>query len=199
MHAYEYEAEKQGYRCIAGVDEAGRGPLAGPVVAAAVVLPHPHALLGLDDSKKLTPRQRERLFVEIRRQCTSFGIGIVDHQTVDAINILQASLLAMKQAVEQMAVRVELLLIDGNRGIDSKVDQKTIVGGDATCGSIAAASILAKVTRDRIMERYHIQYPQYEFGRHKGYGTALHRARIRQHGPCAIHRKTFKGVKEFLS
>ena len=198
MHAYEYEAEKQGYLCIAGVDEAGRGPLAGPVVAAAVVLPHPDALVGLNDSKKLSARQRERLFVEIRKQCTSYGIGIVDHETVDDINILQASLLAMKQAVEQMDVRAELLLIDGNRGIDSKIDQKTIIGGDAICGSIAAASILAKVTRDAIMQDYHVEYPQYEFGRHKGYGTALHRERIRQHGPCPIHRKTFKGVKEFL-
>ena len=198
MRAYEFEAEKQGYHCIAGVDEAGRGPLAGPVVAAAVVLSHPHALPGLNDSKKLSPRQRERLFVEIRKQCTSYGIGVVDHETVDDINILQASLLAMKQAVEQMAVRADILLIDGNRSIDSRIDQKPIIGGDATCGSIAAASILAKVTRDEIMQRYHIQYPQYEFGRHKGYGTVLHRERIRQHGPCPIHRKTFKGVKEYL-
>ena len=138
MRAYEAEAEKQGYHCVAGVDEAGRGPLAGPVVAAAVVLPHGHGIADLDDSKKLTPLKRERLFAEIRQQCTGYGIGIVDHETVDAINILQASLLAMKQAVEQMALRADILLIDGNRGIDSTIDQQPIIGGDATCGSIAA-------------------------------------------------------------
>lgn len=199
MRDHEREAEQSGYRCVAGVDEAGRGPLAGPVVAAAVVLPSELSMPGLRDSKKLSPALRERWFVEIQEKCLGMGIGIVDENTIDTINILQAALLAMKCAVEQLSAPVDFLLIDGNRGIESAIGQKTIIGGDDASLSIAAASVLAKVTRDRLMVGYHAQYPQYEFSRHKGYGTQLHRDRIKQYGPCAIHRKTFKGVAEYLS
>ena len=199
MRDHEREAEQSGYRCVAGVDEAGRGPLAGPVVAAAVVLPSELSLPGLRDSKKLSPVLRERWFVEIQKNCLGMGIGIVDENTIDAINILQAALLAMKRAVDQLSVSADFLLIDGNRGIESAIGQKTIIGGDDASLSIAAASVLAKVTRDRLMVEYHAKYPQYEFSRHKGYGTQLHRDRIKQYGPCAIHRKTFKGVAEYLN
>ncbi len=199
MRDHEREAEQSGYRCVAGVDEAGRGPLAGPVVAAAVVLPSELSMPGLRDSKKLSPALRERWFVEIQKNCLGMGIGIVDENTIDAINILQAALLAMKCAVDQLSVSADFLLIDGNRGIESAIGQKTIIGGDDASLSIAAASVVAKVTRDRLMVVYHAQYPQYEFSRHKGYGTRLHRDRIKQYGPCAIHRKTFKGVAEYLN
>ncbi len=198
MRDHERAAEQSGYRCVAGVDEAGRGPLAGPVVAAAVVLPGEVSLPGLRDSKKMSPTLRVKLFDQIIGECLGFGIGRVDENTIDKINILQAALLAMKRAVEQLTVPPDLLLIDGNRGIDCEMRQKTIVGGDDASLCIAAASVLAKVTRDRLMEDYHEQYPQYEFSRHKGYGTRLHRERIRQYGPCPIHRKTFKGVAEFV-
>ncbi len=198
MRDHERAAEQSGYRCVAGVDEAGRGPLAGPVVAAAVVLPGEVSLPGLRDSKKLSPTLRVKLFDQIIGKCLGFGIGRVDENTIDEINILQAALLAMKRAVEQLTVSPDLLLIDGNRDIDCEMRQKTIIGGDDASLSIAAASVLAKVTRDRLMEEYHEQYPQYEFSRHKGYGTRLHRERIQQYGPCPIHRKTFKGVAEFV-
>jgi len=199
MRDHEREAEHSGYRSVAGVDEAGRGPLAGPVVAAAVVLPSEISLPGLRDSKKMSPALREILYDQIIEKCTGFGIGLVDEKTIDEINILQAALLAMKKAVEQLPVPADMLLIDGNRGIECDTHQKTIIGGDDTSLSIAAASVLAKVTRDRLMELYHEQYPQYEFSRHKGYGTRLHRERIQQYGPCPIHRKTFKGVSEYLN
>jgi len=197
MRDHEMEAEHSGYRAVAGVDEAGRGPLAGPVVAAAVVLPRDISLPGLRDSKKMSPTLRARLFNQIIAQCTGFGIARVDETTIDEINILQAALLAMKHAVEQLPLKPDLLLIDGNRGIECETHQKTIIGGDDTRLSIAAASVLAKVTRDRLMEEYHEQYPRYEFSRHKGYGTRLHKERIREYGPCPIHRKTFKGVAEY--
>ena len=195
---YENKARKEGYQCVAGVDEAGRGPLAGPVVAAAVVLPFDANLHGLDDSKKLSPAKREELFPKIKAQALAYGVAVVSPEMIDEINILQAALLAMKLAVEQLEQVPNLLLIDGNQKIDLTLDQWTIVKGDAKSFSISAASILAKVTRDRIMEDYHHQYPQYEFARHKGYGTALHRGLIVEHGPCPIHRRTFKGVTEYL-
>lgn len=198
MQDHERQAEQAGYRTVAGVDEAGRGPLAGPVVAAAVIFPFGLSLPGLRDSKKLSPALRDQWFETIQQKSLGWGLAVVDETTIDEINILQATLLAMKSAVEQLSLPVDLLLIDGNRGIDSHIDQKTIVGGDDASQSIAAASVLAKVTRDRLMEAYHETYPQYEFLRHKGYGTALHRERIRQHGPCPIHRKSFKGVAEYV-
>ncbi len=198
MLDHETKAEKEGYHCIAGIDEAGRGPLAGPVVAAAVVLSSGVDFKGLTDSKKLSPSQRDRFFIEIQKSSLGYGIAIVDQQVIDKINILQSALLAMKQAVDNLPLAPDLLLIDGNKTIDSSVTQKPIVGGDGCSLSIAAASVLAKVTRDRIMEDYHKKFPKYEFAKHKGYGTKLHKERIRLWGPCPIHRKTFKGVKEFL-
>jgi len=198
MRDHENEAEALGYRCIAGVDEAGRGPLAGPVVAAAVVLPASMDYAGLTDSKQLSLVQREHFFEEIQKSCLGFGVGVVDEETIDRINILQASLLAMKRAIEQLPVPPDMLLIDGRQKVDSSVPQKTIIKGDACSWSIAAASVLAKVTRDRIMDEYDHRYPHYEFKRHKGYGTKVHRERIREHGPCPIHRRSFKGVKEYL-
>ena len=195
---YETKAVAEGYGKIAGVDEAGRGPLAGPVVAAAVIFSANIAIEGLDDSKKLSPKKREELFPQIQAEAVTYGVAIVSREVIDEINILQASRLAMKQAVEQLQPSPDLLLIDGNQKIDSALDQWTIVKGDSKSVSIAAASILAKVTRDRIMEDYHKLYPQYEFNRHKGYGTKLHRALIEEHGPCPIHRSTFKGVSEFI-
>ena len=198
MLEFETRAVKEGYRCIAGIDEAGRGPLAGPVVAAAVVLPAGISIDGLDDSKKLSPAVREKLFSVIERTALGFGIGIVDVEVIDEINILQAARLAMKRAIEQIPKTVDLLLIDGNQKIESDIHQWTIVKGDSKSFSIAAASVLAKVTRDRLMEDYHRLYPDYEFHRHKGYGTLLHRCRIEEFGPCPIHRKTFKGVVEHL-
>lgn len=199
MLHYEIAAKKKGYRRIAGVDEAGRGPLAGPVVAAAVILPPGESIRGVDDSKKLSPAKREELVPLIHKIALGCGIGIVEVETIDSINILQASRLAMKRAVEQLSTSADLLLIDGNQGIDSPAPQWTIVRGDGASASIAAASILAKVARDRLMNNYHHRYPQYGFDRHKGYGTVLHRERIKDHGPCPIHRKTFKGVREFLT
>jgi len=196
---YEAKAVAKGYENIAGVDEAGRGPLAGPVVAAAVIFPAKIDIVGLDDSKKLSPKKREELFPQIQAEAVAYGVAIVDREVIDKINILQASLLAMKQAVEQLQTVPDLLLIDGNQKIDSTLDQWAVVKGDSKSLSIAAASVLAKVTRDRVMKDYHKLYPQYEFHRHKGYGTKLHRDLIEEHGPCPIHRSTFKGVSEFIN
>ena len=196
---YETKAREKGYRLVAGADEAGRGPLAGPVVAAAVVLPPDAILQGLDDSKKLSPAKREELFPKIQTQAIAYGVAVVSPEVIDEINILQAALLAMKQAVEQLKPVPDLLLIDGNQKINSTLDQWAIVKGDSKSLSIAAASVLAKVTRDHIMQDYHHLYPQYEFARHKGYGTKLHRDLIAEHGPCPIHRSTFKGVTEYLN
>ena len=198
MLEYENTARTKGYNIIAGVDEAERGPLAGPVVAAAVAYAPEWQLAGLDDSKKISPQARERLFPIIKDQALGHGIGIVDVATIDEINILQAALLAMKYAVSALPEKPDILLIDGNKRIVTEVEQWTIVKGDSLSQSIAAASVLAKVTRDRLMEKYHEEFPQYEFDRHKGYGTRLHRDLIREHGPCSIHRRTFKGVKEFV-
>ena len=197
LWVYETKARDKGYRFVVGVDEAGRGPLAGPVVAAAVVLPLNAVLEGLDDSKKLSPAKREELFPKI--QAMAHGVAVVNPEVIDEINILQAARLAMKQAVEQLSSDPDLLLIDGNQKIDSQIEQWAIVKGDAKSFSIATASVLAKVTRDRIMEDYHRLYPQYEFARHKGYGTQLHRDLIAEHGPCPIHRRTFRGVTEHIT
>ena len=196
---YETKAVVKGYGNIAGVDEAGRGPLAGPVVAAAVIFSGNIEIEGLDDSKKLSPKKREELFPQIQASASAYGIAIVNREVIDEINILQASRLAMKQAVEKLQPIPDLLLIDGSQKIDSALDQWAIVRGDSKSLSIAAASVLAKVSRDRIMEDYHKIYPQYEFHRHKGYGTKLHRELIEEHGPCPIHRSTFKGVSEFIN
>ena len=153
---------------------------------------------GLDDSKKLSPKTREKFFLIIKEQALSYGIGVIGVEEIDKINILQASLLAMKHAVEDLFDKPNLLLIDGNQRIDTEIKQWTIVKGDSLSQSIAAASVLAKVTRDKLMGQYHEQFPLYEFNKHKGYGTRLHRDLIRKHGPCPIHRRTFKGVSEFI-
>ena len=195
---FENKARAQGYQFIAGVDEAGRGPLAGPVVAAAVVLPFDADLPGLNDSKKLSPAKREKLFPEIKMQALAQAVAVVNPEVIDEINILQAARLAMKQSVEKLLLDPDLLLIDGNQKIDASIEQWVIVKGDAKSFFIAAASVLAKVTRDHIMEDYHRLYPNYEFARHKGYGTKLHKGLIAEYGPCPIHRRTFKGVTEYL-
>jgi ribonuclease HII len=194
---YEIKAFDKGYKIIAGVDEAGRGPLAGPVVAAAVVLTKDIDLEGLNDSKKLSPKKRERFFPKIQGMPNS--VAVVGQEIIDEVNILQATKLAMKQAVEKLMINPDILLIDGNQKINSPIEQWVIVKGDAKSLSIAAASVLAKVTRDRIMEDYNHQYPQYEFSRHKGYGTKRHRDLIATYGPCPIHRKTFRGVSEYIN
>lgn len=191
------EFEKQIWakgRIPAGVDEAGRGPLAGPVVAAAVVLPDDCKIDGLDDSKKLSPSKRKKLFEEIKLVAISYAVGIVEPEEIDKINILQAALLAMEISVKKLTTKPDYLLIDGNQKTSLLLIQETIVKGDSKSCSIAAASILAKVTRDTIMEEYHLTYPEYNFKDHKGYPTKEHYQAIKEYGPCPIHRKTFRGV-----
>ena len=199
LFEFETKANHEGFKNIAGIDEAGRGPLAGPVVAAAVIFPSQVNIPGLNDSKKLSTKKREELFPKIQEISVSYGVAVVGQKVIDKINILQAARLAMKQAVETLKITPGLLLIDGNQKIDSTLNQWAIVKGDSRSLSIAAASVLAKVTRDRIMDDYHKLYPQYEFNRHKGYGTKLHRNLIQEHGPCPIHRNTFKGVSEYIN
>lgn len=196
MLAFEKQAMLSGYKVIAGVDEAGRGPLAGPVVSAAVVLPENFDVSGINDSKKLSEKKREAFFPVIQNLAVAFGIGLADHEEIEQINILQASLLSMKRAVEALSVTPDYLLIDGKFTIDSSIDQRSVIKGDALSLSIAAASILAKVTRDRIMTDLDLQYPEYGFKRHKGYPTKAHKEAILTHGPCPVHRKSFKGVKD---
>ena len=180
-----------GIRIICGVDEAGRGPLAGPVCAAAVILP-PHAEIpGLNDSKKLSDKRRRELFPVIKEQAVAYGIGIATHEEIDEINILQATYLAMERAIQALGVQPELALIDGNRAKDFGIPVETVVKGDSRSASIAAASILAKVTRDDMMLELAETYPEYQFEIHKGYGTKAHYAALDQHGICPIHRRTF--------
>ncbi len=193
---FERKARKNGFYQIAGVDEVGRGPLAGPVVSAAVILPDDFSVTGVTDSKRLSPKVRNRLFEEIYASASAVGIGIVDPVEIDRINIFQASLAAMKMAVRNLEPAPECLLIDGQHRIDEDVAQETIVKGDLKSISIAAASIVAKVTRDRIMERYSTEFPEYGFSSHKGYPTKAHTAAIKDYGWCPIHRRTFRGVCE---
>lgn len=181
----------QGYSVICGVDEAGRGPLAGPVCAAAVILPKNLDIPGLNDSKKLTDRRRRELFPLIRQQAVAFGIGLASHEEIDRVNILQATYLAMERALAQLDVKPEFALIDGNRAKDFGIPVETVVKGDSLSASIAAASILAKVTRDDIMLEYAKQYPQYGFERHMGYGTKAHYAALEAYGASQIHRESF--------
>jgi ribonuclease HII len=178
----------------AGVDEAGRGPLAGPVVAAAVILPEECEINGLNDSKKLSPQKREILFDRIKRLAVSIGVGIVEPEEIDRINILRATLLAMEIAVKDLNPQPNFLLIDGSTPTSLLIPQKTVVNGDSICYSVAAASIIAKVTRDSIMDNYHNIHPEYDFKKHKGYPTKEHLEALRKFGPCPIHRKTFRGV-----
>ena len=195
---FEKEATQKGYRDIAGIDEAGRGPLAGPVVSAAVILSPVIQLTDVIDSKKLTPKKRAQLYEKIYAHAVSIGIGIVDAIEIDRINILQASLLAMAMAVDNLQPQPDCLLIDGTFGISSNLPQKPIAKGDSLSISIAAASIIAKVTRDRLMESYHDYYPQFGFSQHKAYPTKAHKEAIRKFGFSPIHRKSFRGVKEYV-
>jgi len=199
MWRFEHKAATRGYKTIAGVDEAGRGPLAGPVVSAAVILPWDFACTGIDDSKKLSEKKREALFPIIKEQAIAVSTGISAHHEIDQINILQASLLSMKRAVENLWIQPDFLLIDGKFTIDTDIDQAAVIKGDAKNISIAAASIIAKVTRDAMMKVLHKTYPQYNFIQHKGYPTQAHKQAILKYGPCPVHRQTFKGVKEVLT
>ena len=194
---FEKQAQKRGYTKIAGIDEAGRGPLAGPVVAAAAILPHQFCLPHLADSKRVSPKRREQLFDAIYDQAVSIGIGMVDPAEIDRINILQASLLAMKIAVYNLKPAPDFLLVDGIFPIKSRIPQLAIKHGDSRSPSISAASIIAKVTRDRLMRYYDKEFPEFGFASNKGYGTKEHRDAIRTYGCCAIHRRSFRGVSEY--
>ena len=189
--AWERRAQEQGLGPVCGIDEAGRGPLAGPVCAAAVILPLDCHIDGLNDSKKLTEKKREALFPLIQEKALAWGIGWASAEEIDAINILQATFLAMKRAVEQLSVQPGWALVDGNRMPPLDIPGETVVKGDAQCASIAAASILAKVSRDRLLEEWDTLYPEYGFAKHKGYGTKLHYDAILRHGVLPIHRKSF--------
>ena len=194
--AFEKELYKEGITLIAGVDEVGRGPLCGPVVACACILPKNYSLEGLNDSKKLSEKKRDELFDVIKEEALSYGIGIVSPERIDEINILQATYEAMHEAVNKLSVKPDILLNDAVTipGIDVK--QIPIIKGDAKSLSIASESILAKVTRDRLMTEYDSLYPEYGFARHKGYGTKVHIEAIKEYGPCPIHRRTF--IKNFI-
>ena len=192
MNGFENKARECGYRMVAGIDEAGRGPLAGPVVAAAVILPPGYEHPEINDSKKLSVRQRVRLYGIIQRDATSIGIGLCEASLIDRMNILQATLLAMREAVLELLPCPDCLLIDGLNRIDLAIPQETIIRGDSRSVSVAAASIIAKVSRDRLMEIYHRQFPQYNFLQNKGYGTREHREAILKFGRCKIHRRSFR-------
>lgn len=197
MLYYERKLKAKGFNLIIGVDEAGRGPLAGPVVAAAVLLKKARFINRIDDSKKLTSLAREHAFKEISKK-SIFGIGIIDEKTIDRVNILQATLMAMEEAVNSLIKKISSsqyrrvhIIVDGNMKLNIAFPYRSIIGGDGKSKSIAAASILAKVTRDRIMKAYHKFYPEYGFAKHKGYPTAQHRAILKKLGPSRIHRKSF--------
>jgi ribonuclease HII len=193
-YRFESAAWRRGITRLAGVDEAGRGPLAGPVVAAAVVLPPGTRIAGVDDSKRLPPDERQRLFGVIRERAVAVGVAVVDHVTIDRLNILQATRLAMGQALAALDAEPELVLTDYVTVPGLRCPQRNLVEGDRRSASVAAASIIAKVTRDRIMEEADREYPVYGFGRHKGYPTPEHRMALERHGPCALHRRTFAGI-----
>ncbi len=193
-YRFEQAAWRRGLTRVAGVDEAGRGPLAGPVVAAAVILPPGGRIEGVDDSKRLTAEERTRLYDVIGARAVAVGVGMADPATIDRVNILEATRLAMRQALAALAAAPELVLTDYVALDGLGCPQKNLVQGDRRSASVAAASIVAKVTRDRIMEAADRDYPEYGFGRHKGYPTPEHRAALGRHGPCPLHRRTFAGV-----
>lgn len=199
-HTFSFELElyRQGYTGIAGIDEVGRGPLAGPVVAASVILPRDCDYSRFKDSKQLPPQTRERLAEVLREIGAVVGIALVSERKIDRLNILHASLLAMKESMENLQVQPDFLLIDGKFPVAAALPQRSLVKGESRSASIAAASIIAKVTRDELMRQYHRQYPQYGFHRHMGYPTVEHREALAAHGPCPLHRRSFKGVKEFF-
>ncbi|MBQ9518232.1 MAG: ribonuclease HII [Eubacterium sp.] len=188
---YENSALAKGYTCVCGVDEAGRGPLAGPVCAAAVILPKGHIISGVNDSKKLTEKKREALIDVIKEEALSYSIATASEKEIDELNILQATYLAMKRAVEGLDIPADYAMIDGNRIPPLDIPAECIVKGDGKSMSIAAASILAKVTRDRYMLEMAEKYPQYQFEKHKGYGTKLHYQMLDEYGPCELHRQSF--------
>jgi ribonuclease HII len=189
---------QKGYLWVGGLDEVGRGPLAGPVVAACVILEENCDYRGFVDSKSINGEQRSRLYRELQSNGARIGVGIVSETDIDRINILQASLLAMKKAVLAMSRQPDFLLVDGNQPIPMTIPQQTLVRGESKSASIAAASIVAKVVRDNLMDQYHLQYPEYNFQQNRGYPTPEHRQAIETHGPCAIHRQSFKCVREFI-
>ena len=195
LWTYEREQWNRGIQTVCGVDEAGAGPLAGPVYAAAVILPLDLEIPGLNDSKKITDKKRRELYDVITEQAVAYGIALVDEKTIDDINILQATFCAMRKAVEELPVSPDLVLIDGNRAPQLDCPTKTVVKGDSLSASIAAASILAKVTRDRLMEELDVDFPEYGFAIHKGYGTKRHYEALRANGPCSAHRMSF--LKKF--
>ena len=194
---YENEALSKGYNNICGVDEAGRGPLAGPVCAAAVILHKGEIIEGVNDSKKLTEKKREALYDVIKEKAVAYSIAFATVEEIEEMNILNATMLAMKRAVEGLEVPADYAMIDGNKIPDLNIPAECVVKGDANSMSIAAASILAKVTRDRLCAEYETEYPQYGFAKHKGYGTKLHREMILKYGPCKIHRMSF--LKKLLN
>lgn len=191
MLKYENEAYEKGYNYVCGVDEAGRGPLCGPVVAAAVILDRNAHLEGVNDSKKLSEKKREKLFGDIMEKAIAVGIGISDVDMIEEINILNATKEAMKEAVSGLSIKPDFVLIDGNQDIQIDIDRTTVVSGDALSESIAAASIIAKVTRDRMLREYDKEYPEYGFAKHKGYGTKMHIEAIKKYGLTPIHRPSF--------
>lgn len=196
--AFEREIVPPGCGIVAGIDEAGRGPLAGPVVAAAVVLPLGMPIDGVFDSKALTPAQREKVFIKIRDLAIDIGIGLADQVLIDKINILQSTIQAMREALDSLIVKPEFVLIDALSIPDiGDIPQKAIIKGDQKCYSVAAASIVAKVFRDELMRKFHLKYPAYNFARNKGYGTQEHLNALARVGPCHLHRRSFKRVKEF--
>lgn len=195
---FEKEAIENGYRLIGGIDEAGRGPLAGPVVSACVIMPlnDDDIIDGIDDSKKLSPKKRDMLFDKIKEKAISYYVSVVSEEVVDEINILEATKCSMRECVEKISVKPDLLFIDAVDLKGTNIPVKPIIHGDALSYSIAAASILAKVTRDRIMEEYDKEYPEYGFAKHKGYGTKAHIEALKKYGACKIHRRTF--IKKFV-
>jgi len=193
-YRFELAAWRRGLTRVAGVDEAGRGPLAGPVVAAAVILPPGVRIKGVDDSKRLIPEERARLFDVIQSRALAVGVGMVDHETIDRINILEATRVAMRTALGSLPTIPELVLTDYVALAGLECPQRNLVEGDRRSASVAAASIVAKVTRDRLMAAADLEYPEYGFGRHKGYATLEHRDALLKHGPCRLHRRSFAGV-----
>ncbi len=198
LKRYEYLAYEEGYRWVAGIDEVGRGPLAGPVVAAAVILPRDFCLPGVDDSKVLSEKKRQILDGEIKKNATAWGIGIVSPAFIDRENILNATREAMRRAIKELSPGPDFLLIDAVKIPDIEINQLPIIKGDALSISIACASIIAKVARDEIMKNYDDSYPGYGFARHKGYATREHLLAVKEYGPCPIHRESFEPIKSML-
>jgi ribonuclease HII len=197
-YSLERSLRQKGYQLIAGLDEVGRGPLAGPVVAACVILQENCDNSSFVDSKTINAKNRSRLYKELKQNGAQISVGVVSEADIDRLNILQASLLAMKKAILTMPVQPDFLLVDGNQPVPISIPQQSLVKGESKSASIAAASIVAKVVRDEMMDQYHLQYPEYNFQKNRGYPTLEHRNAIKIYGPCAIHRQSFKCVKEFL-